>query len=61
VGCDAGVEGSLAGGSGAECVTVVVVVLSVEHPIISRLNAANVIRFFIPLIDHPLFQAASAD
>jgi hypothetical protein len=58
--CDGGVDGSLADGSGAECVTVVVVVLSVEHPISSKLNAANIIRFFIPFIDHPLLPAANS-
>jgi hypothetical protein len=48
--CDGGVDSSLAGGSGFVCVVTVVVVLLVEHPISSRLNAANIIRFFVRFI-----------
>jgi hypothetical protein len=48
--CDGGVDSSLAGGSGFVSLVTVVVVLSVEHPSSSRLNAANIIRFFVRFI-----------
>lgn len=51
--CDGGGDSSLAGGNGFVCVVTVVVVLSVEHPISSKLSAANIITFFVRFIAIP--------
>ncbi len=58
--CEGGVDSSLADGSGFVSVVTVVVVLSVEHPISSKLNAAKIIRFFVRFIATPPPPAADS-